>query len=426
MQQQDLHDKCAQQHREIERLRQRNTELESMVARYEETEQALHTAYGQLSDNNQFINSLINASPDVIYIYDLFEEQNTFINDGFTRILGYSSQEMKSMGGALITELMHPDDFEMYLRDVVSQYPQIRDGDILSYQYRMQHKNGAWRWLASRELIFARQPDETPGQIFGVAHDITEQKQAEEEIRTLNAELEDRVRQRTAQLEAVNAELKNFAYVVSHDLKAPLRGIMRLAAWLGDDYADAFDENGQEMLELLGDRVRRMDSLIDGVLQYSRIGRTEDAAQSIELAPLAEAVIDSLDHPAHIQIDVQPGLPTVSGDQTRIIQVFQNLLGNAIKFMDKPDGRIEITYQDAGAYWQFRVSDNGPGIEPKHYERIFQIFKTVAPEEHSANTGIGLTIVKKIIEFYGGTIRVESRLEEGSSFIFTLPKKACK
>lgn len=422
MQTQELSEQYAQQSQEIKRLRQRNAELESMVTRYQETEQALQTAYRQLRENNQFINSLINTTPDIIYIYDLFKEQNIFINDGFSRTLGYSQQEIASMGGAFITELMHPDDFEKYLREVVSQYPQIRDGDILSYPYRMQHKNGVWRWLASRELIFARQSDGTPGQIFGIAQDITEQKEAEEQIRTLNAELEIRVRQRTAQLEVVNKELQDFAYVVSHDLKAPLRGITRLASWLTQDYAGAFDEQGQEMLELLADRVKHMDRLIDGVLQYSRIGRLEDKPQLIELTPLVQAVIDSLDPPAHIQVNVQPELPTVSADLTRIIQVFQNLLGNAIKFMDKPHGCIELTCHDAGAYWQFRIKDNGPGIEPKHYERIFKIFQTLAPQEYSANTGIGLTIVKKIVEFYKGTIRVESCIGKGSTFIFTLPK----
>jgi two-component system sensor kinase FixL len=259
--------------------------------------------------------------------------------------------------------------------------------------------------------------------VGGLSVDITERKQAEEEVRRLNAELEVRVQQRTAQLEAMNKELQSFAYVVSHDLKAPLRGISYLADWLAQDYANTFDVQGKEMLSLLNNRVKRMDNLIEGVLQYSRAGRLEGKEEPLDLNHLVREVVDLLTLPEHIHITVEPELPVIVGDTTRLTQVFQNLLGNAVKFMDKPVGEIRIGCVDLGDYWQFQVMDNGPGIDAKYHEKIFQIFQTLGPRDQEESTGIGLAIVKQIVEFYGGKVWVESEVEKGSTFFFTLPKR---
>jgi two-component system, LuxR family, sensor kinase FixL len=252
--------------------------------------------------------------------------------------------------------------------------------------------------------------------------EMRQRKQAEAELAALNEELEQRVQQRTAQLEAVNTELKDFAYVVSHDLKAPLRGITRISNWLLSDYAEAFDAQGQEMLDLLESRVRRMDRLIDGVLQYSRVGRIVETREDLDLNILVADVIDSLAPPPQIQIVVETPLPILKAEPTRMTQLFQNLLSNAIKFMDKPEGHIRIAATDAGDQWTFTVADDGPGIAPRHHTRIFQIFQTVTPSDEQEVNGVGLCIVKKIVESYGGTIWVESEVGEGSTFFFTLPK----
>jgi signal transduction histidine kinase len=249
-----------------------------------------------------------------------------------------------------------------------------------------------------------------------------ERKRAEAEIHTLNAELETRVKQRTAELEAANKELQSFAYIVSHDLKSPLRGICHIADWLVQDYANAFDDQGKEMLSLLNNRVKRMDNLIEGILEYSRIGRILGKDDVIDLYRLLKDIVDTLAPPPTIHLAIVPDLPVIVGDKTRLSQVFQNLIGNAIKFMDKPQGEIKIGCEDAGAYWQFSVTDNGPGIDPRHHERIFQIFQTLRPRDEQESTGIGLSIVKKIVEFYSGKVWVESEPGTGSTFWFTLPK----
>jgi signal transduction histidine kinase len=224
------------------------------------------------------------------------------------------------------------------------------------------------------------------------------------------------------ELEAVNQELKDFAYIASHDLKAPLRAIKTLADWISTDYASKLDQDGQEQLKLLRQRVDRMHNLIDGILQYSRVGRVRDKNVDVQLDKLLPEIIDILAPPGHIKITVETELPTVRCEETRITQVFQNLLSNAVKYMDKPEGLIKVGCGEEGEFWKFSITDNGPGIEKKHWERIFKIFQTLAPRDEFESTGIGLTVVKKIVELYGGRIWLDSEVGKGTTFFFTFPK----
>ena len=254
-----------------------------------------------------------------------------------------------------------------------------------------------------------------------IFRDITKSKRREEERAR-----EERLRlQLLDELERSNNELKDFAYIVSHDLKAPLRAITSLAEWLADDYGDKLDEDGREQLELLKNRTRRMHNLIEGILTYSRIGRSKEEKEEVDLNTLVSEVIALIDPPDDIVIEVVGELPTIPFERTRMEQVFQNLLGNAVKYMDKPEGRITISCTDADddSNWKFSVSDNGPGIDEKYYRKIFQIFQTLKPRDEVESTGVGLTIVRKIVNMYGGEITVESKLGKGSTFHFTIPKE---
>ena len=239
--------------------------------------------------------------------------------------------------------------------------------------------------------------------------DITERKQVEA-----------RQAQLFNDLNTINQELKDFAYIVSHDLRAPLRGIGSLAGWIASDYADKFDEDGRKQIQLLLGRVKRMDSLIDGILQYSRVGRISEEKFEVDLNTLVKNVIDLIHPPEHIEVKVETELPTILCEATRIEQVLQNLINNAVKYMDKPEGKIKVGCCKEGEYWKFSVADNGPGIEEKYYEKIFQIFQTLKPRDDVESTGIGLSIVKKIVEMYGGKVWVESKVNCGSTFYFTL------
>jgi PAS domain S-box-containing protein len=244
-----------------------------------------------------------------------------------------------------------------------------------------------------------------------ILRDISERKLVEEQKASLMADLE-----------SANEELKSFAYVVSHDLKAPLRAIGALADWLSTDYVDKFDDEGREHMRLLVSRVHRMGNLIDGILQYSRVGRVRETPVPVDVGELVEDVIELLAPPPNINIKVENHLPTVVIEPTRIQQIFQNLISNAVKYMDKPQGEICITCIAEDDRWKFSVIDNGPGIETRHFERIFQLFQTLAPRDRIESTGVGLALVKKIVEMYGGSVGVESTMGKGSTFFFTLPQ----
>jgi light-regulated signal transduction histidine kinase (bacteriophytochrome) len=224
------------------------------------------------------------------------------------------------------------------------------------------------------------------------------------------------------QVESISKEFKDFVYIISHDLKAPLRAIKALTDWLAADYADKFDADGKEQLNLLTSRVNRMNNLLDGVLQYSRIGRVTENPVQIDTNQLMHEIIESSAPPANIHITIENQLPVITSERTRIQQVFQNLLGNAVRFMDKPEGFIKVGCTEENGFWKFSVSDNGPGIAEQHFEKIFKLFQTLQPKDQFESTGVGLTLVKKIVELYAGKVWLTSKLGEGATFFFTLPK----
>ena len=265
--------------------------------------------------------------------------------------------------------------------------------------------------------VFERfsQPQRISSRIVGRVwsfRDVTDRKKADE-----------RQTQLLEQVERTNRELTEFAYIVSHDLKAPLRGVKVLVDWMSNDYADKLDEQGKEQMKLLLTRVDRMHNLIDGILQYSRVGRVKEQKVQVNLNGLVPEIIDMLTPPESISITVENDLPMIECEKARITQVFQNLISNAIKYMDKPEGRVHIACVDEGDFWKFSVADNGPGIEERYFDKIFQLFQTLARRDDYESTGIGLTVVKKIVEMYGGRIWVESKVGEGSTFSFTFPKQ---
>jgi len=233
---------------------------------------------------------------------------------------------------------------------------------------------------------------------------------------------EEKQAQLLRQVEAANQELADFAHVVSHDLKAPLRAIDSLAKWLAADYRDKFDDEGREQLNLLLGRVKRMHDLIDGILEYSRAGRIREEAVEVNLAELVPELIDLLSPPPHIRVTVETPLPKIVVERTRIEQALSNLLSNSIKYLDKPEGLVGVGCTDDGDFWRFHVSDNGPGIEEKDRQRVFQLFETLKPRDKADSTGVGLAVVKKAVEMYGGRVWIESEIGKGSTFLFTLPK----
>jgi len=255
--------------------------------------------------------------------------------------------------------------------------------------------------------------------IFAIFWDITARKEAERNQAKLNRDLKSTV----TELKRSNSELQNFTYIAAHDLKAPLRAIGTLTDWIYADYKHTFDDQGRQQVELLKGRVSRMSELIDSILRYSEIGRGKRHVRTIDLNSLLAEAFALIDPPEHITIEINSDLPTLTMERHRMLQIFQNLIGNAIQYIDKDQGLIQITCQDTEEDWEFSVRDNGPGIGAKYHEKIFKMFQTLLPRDELESTGIGLAVVKKIVELYGGRTWVESEVGQGSTFHFTLSKE---
>lgn len=252
------------------------------------------------------------------------------------------------------------------------------------------------------------------------------------ELRSLNTDLRREMKEKEAaqraqrqmveSLSRINAELESFAYVTSHDLKTPLRGIATIADWLLEDYADSLDEAGRDNLLLMKKRVQRMNDLIDGILRYSRAGRASDETERMDMAELVHDCVSVVHVPETTTVTVGGEFPIVNANRTLLLQVIENLLGNAVKYADPVKGDVRITGRASEDGWQIAVYNNGPGIPKEHHDRIFEIFQTLHNGDDAQSTGVGLTIVKKVIAAWGGTIRVDSDAEKGgTTFTFTIP-----
>jgi len=222
------------------------------------------------------------------------------------------------------------------------------------------------------------------------------------------------------ELERKNEELKQFAYVVSHDLKAPIRGISNVIQWMEEDMADEISQDLKKYLDIIPERLKRMGDLVDGLLQYARIGRESYPRESVDVAELVKD-IGELIVPATYQFKVGK-LPVLFAEKILLEQVFGNLLSNAVKYTPPVNGRIEVSCIEYKSFYEFAVADNGIGIEQQYHERIFEMFQTLRDKHDAESTGLGLAIVKKIVEENDGTIKVFSSLNEGAKFIFTWRK----
>lgn len=248
--------------------------------------------------------------------------------------------------------------------------------------------------------------------------EIGQRLKAEEALEQANRDLQGTVQA----LRRSNRELQDLATITAHDLKAPLRAIGTLSDWLCGDYRGKLDPQAQGYLQQIKSRVSRMDSLIDSILLYSEIGRSARTVQRVDLQDLVRKTLSALDRPPQMEVVVENELPTVLGEEALLTQVFQHLVGNAVRYMGKAAGRITIGSAEDGAYWRVHVADNGPGIDAKYHERIFKVFQTLTPRDQVESTGIGLAVVKKIVELYGGRVWVESTIGQGSAFFFTWPR----
>ena len=266
---------------------------------------------------------------------------------------------------------------------------------------------------------------DTSGTVTGImthAVDVTAQMTAKLERERKTLELE----RLTRALEASNRELEQFAYAASHDLKAPLRGIANLAGWIQEDAGETLSSESAEHLRLMHGRVQRMEALIDGMPTYARATKKDRSREKIDVGRLVKEVVELLDPPARVTIHIDPTLPTVEAERVPFQQVVMNLLSNAIKHGRADAPEIDIGYTDDPNDYDFRVADNGPGIPAESQDRIWQLFQTLESRDKVEGSGIGLAVVKKIVEAQGGRAWVESVPGAGATFHFTWPKTVAR
>jgi light-regulated signal transduction histidine kinase (bacteriophytochrome) len=262
--------------------------------------------------------------------------------------------------------------------------------------------------------------------VSAAIRDISEKKKLENQIKEININLEKKVLQRTEELETKNIELEQFAYVASHDLQEPLRTISSFVGFLKEEYYGKMDENADSYLDYIFHAADRMQTLIKDLLDYSRIGRTR-VIQEVDCNTIVSDVMADLSsaiEEANAKISITETLPLVTGYATELKQLFQNLISNSIKFhRDNVPPVITISSQKIPGGWSFSFRDNGIGIEMQHQERIFIIFQRLHNRTEYEGSGIGLSHCKKIVELHGGKIWVESKLDKGSNFQFTIYEK---
>jgi light-regulated signal transduction histidine kinase (bacteriophytochrome) len=261
-------------------------------------------------------------------------------------------------------------------------------------------------------------------QWFGTNTDVETLKQTEEKVQRLNAELEDRVTERTAQLEAANKELEAFSYSVSHDLRAPLRGVDGYIRMLKEDCAGQLDAEGIRLLNVVSSEAKRMGHLIDDLLKFSRLGREQMESTPVDMTALARDAFESLTRAAPEsapRFELKP-LPLAQGDLGMLRQVFANLLGNAVKFTrNQPAPVIEVGGSSAGGEMTYHVKDNGVGFDEKYGHKLFGVFQRLHSEEEFEGTGVGLALVQRVIHRHGGKIWAQGKPNQGAIFYFTLP-----
>ena len=342
-----------------------------------------------------------------------------FFHGAVTEITGYTEQEFVA-GGIRWDALIHPDDLPCLFTEDEARLHTI-PGYSYDRSYRICRKDGRIRWVQDNIQNVC---DDTgkPVSLQGTIYDITDRKTAEASLVRARDELE----KYAAELEATNRDLEDFVYIASHDLKEPLRGIHNYSSFLLEDYADRLDEDGQAKLHALMRLTRRLESLLDDLLNYSRVGRIELVMRETDPADLVREVLETMENTLEenqVTVSIAADMPPVVCDRASVGEVFRNLISNAVKYNDNSHKQVDIgwTQEDETGMAVLYVRDNGIGIPDKHQEKVFTIFKRLhGRDQYGGGTGAGLTLARRIIERHGGSIRVTSEYGKGSTFWFTL------
>lgn len=379
---------------------------------FTQVDQDLSDREQRLKESKSMLHAIVTNVVDGVITLDEFGKIDSF-NPTASQLFGYSPRDVLGQDLNLILAEPNPQETTTDLASVV-------------------RSRRTWQTIGLRQdgsvfpiAVSVSDVQLDDHRLIVIIRDMTEVEQTQAKLQSRADELvkmSSVLAQTNLALEDRNRELEQFAYVASHDLKAPLRAIANLSEWIEEDLQGQLPAENQKQMQLLRGRVHRMEALINGLLEYSRVGRTHVIIEAVDVAELLADVIESLAPPATFTIAIAPNMPTLRTKVMALRQVFANLISNAIKHHHSDTGQLQISGQDLGPSYEFAIADNGPGIHPDYHQKIFTIFQTLQARDTKESTGIGLAIVKKIVESEGGKIWVESHEGKGATFYFTWRK----
>lgn len=369
----------------------------------------------ELRRSNERFEKVVQATNDTIWDWDIVQDK-LYRGGGSVSHLG---MEVYDQSIDHYKSQVHPDDVEHVVQSIGKA---LADQTVTTWQeeYRYLHRDGGFADVVDRGIII-RDEQGRAVRMLGAMSDISYRKAYEKSLQEMNTSLE----YQTRELAHSNAELEQFAYIASHDLQEPLRMITNFITLLERRYQGELDEKAHQYIHFVVDGARRMRSIIMDLLTYSRVGKHQEEIAQVPLAGVIEdvcALQRKLIEEKRARI-VTTDLPTVMTFRTPLLQVLQNLINNALKYTaPNRSPVVALSATETATGYVVQVKDNGIGIEPEYHERIFVIFQRLNPQDGSGGTGMGLAIVKKIVGSWGGSIWVESKKDQGSSFFFTIPK----
>jgi PAS domain S-box-containing protein len=370
----------------------------------------------QLRESEERFRAMADCAPVMLWMAGTDALCN-FFNKTWLDFSGRTMADEMHNGWA---EAVHFEDFQRCMHTYLDAFVEHRP---FRMEYRLRRADGQFRWILDTGV-----PRFAPGGGFagyiGSCIDITEIREASAALKRLNSDLEQRVAERTADLQRSNEDLEEFSYAVSHDLQEPLRTISGFVGLLEKRYREGLDPEARDFLDFIADGAQRMHAMVADVLMYARAGRPPPAELPISLDRALDQALKNLAaamQDAGATVERTP-LPRVVGDEGRLVMVFQNLVGNAVKFRGTEAPRVRIGAQDRGEQWQVTVADNGIGIPVEAQDRVFRVFQRLHTREQYPGTGVGLALCKRIVEARGGRIWFESAPGRGTAFHFTWPR----
>jgi two-component system CheB/CheR fusion protein len=367
--------------------------------------------------SNQRYDLISRATNDIIWEWDVEKGLLVKANTGLSDFFGVEIGKEQILFNAW-KQLLHPDD---YNRVIKKRNDSLRNksNQYWEDEFRMQGHSGKYNYFYHKAFI-VRNTDGQPIRLFGATQNITRRKEDEALLLELNKQL----KQRADELAASNVELERFAYVASHDMQEPLRMITSFLQLFRKKYQEKIDDTAEQYLHFVMDGADRMKRLITDLLEYSRIGSNKGVAESIDINQLMKEVQEVfVNRIAECEATIVcKDLPVIMGNKTQLFQLFQNLVGNALKYIGKEKPIVIVSGQEEDNHFLFSVQDNGIGIKPMFFDKIFVLFQRLHHKHQYSGTGIGLSVCKKIVEKHGGKIWVTSEPDKGSTFYFTISK----